>query len=131
MESTTHRWHPSKGERLTLALAILALLVPAGLFSGTVKEHENILELLRSSSLVVQGQVEDVVPPGPDRVCTARIRIEKLLKGHLQEKKLRVAQELLFPSDQRSYREGKRVLLFLVPLPEYSRWNDYRSKGVA
>ena len=131
MEYTTHRWHPNGGERLTLALTILALLVPAGLFSGTVKERENILELLRSSSLVVQGQVEDVVPPGQDRVCTAQIRIEKLLKGHHREKKLWVAQELLFPSDRPSYREGKHVLLFLVDLPDYSRWRDYRSKGVA
>jgi HEAT repeat protein len=131
MQSTMRRWHPSGGERLTLALAILTLLVPSVLFSGSVKEHENILELLRSSSLVVQGQVEDVVPPGPDRICTAQIRIEKLLKGDVRQKKLRVAQELLFPSDQPSYRKGKHVLLFLVDLPEYSRWNDVRSKGIA
>jgi HEAT repeat protein len=120
-----------RGERLTLALAILTLLVPARLFSGTLEERKNILDLFRSSTLVIQGQVEEVVPPGKDRVCTAQIRIEKLLKGEVQERKLRVAQELLFPSDQPSYREGKHVLLFLVHLPEYSRWNDYRSKGVA
>jgi HEAT repeat protein len=105
--------------------------VPARLFAGSGEERGNILELLRSSVLVVQGQVEDVVPHGPDRICTAQIRIEKLLKGDLQQKKLRVAQELLFPSDQPSYREGNHVLLFLVDLPEYSRWNDVRSKGVA
>ena len=175
MESTTHRWHPNRGERLTLALArilheafycerrehgtfgsilsvrtrifrtsaalatkfraiyglaILTLVVPATLFSGNVDERETILDLLRSSLLVVQGQVEDVVPPGPDRVSTAQIRIQRLLKGETQGKKLRVAQELLFPSDQPSYREGKHVLLFLVHLPEYSRWNNYRSKGI-
>jgi hypothetical protein len=130
MESTTHRWHPSKGERRNLALAILILIVPAALFAGSVEEPETILDLLRSSLIAVQGQVEDVVPPGPDRICTAEVRVEKLLKGDIQGKKLWVAQELLFPSDQPSYREGKHVLLFLVDLPEYSRWNKYRSKGI-
>ena len=112
-------------------MSILALLVPAALFAEGAENEGTILELLRSCDLAVQGKVEEVIPPGPDRVSTARIRIKEWLKGETEGKKLWVAQELLFPSDQPSYHEGGNVLLFLDDLPEYSRWKDYRSKGVA
>ena len=118
--------------RLSLALAmIFALLVPATSFAARAEGEGTILELLRSCDLAVQGKVEEVTPPGPDRVATARIRIKELLKGETEGKNLWVAQELLFPSDQPSYHEGRNVLLFLVDLPAYSRWKDYRSKGIA
>ncbi len=117
--------------RLSFALSIFALIVPASLFAERAEDEETILELLRSCDLAVQGKVEEVIPPGPDRVSTARIRIKEWLKGETEEKKLWVAQELRFPSDQPSYHEGKSVLLFLDDIPSYSRWNDYRSKGVA
>ena len=105
--------------------------MPASLLAERAEDEQTILELLRSCDLAVQGKVEEVIPPGPDRVSTARIRIKEWLKGETEEKKLWVAQELLFPSDQPSYHEGKSVLLFLDDIPAYSRWNDYRSKGVA
>jgi hypothetical protein len=132
MECMTRRRRPrTKREgRLSLALAFLVLLAPAPVFAEDVEDTKTILELLRSCDLAVQGKVEEVTPPGPDRVSTARIRIKEVLKGETEEKKLRVAQELLFPSDQPSYHEGKSVLLFLDDLPAYSRWKDYRSKGV-
>ena len=133
MESMTRRRRPSREGRLSFALSILALalLLPATLFAERAENEGTILELLRSSDLVVQGKVEEVIPPGPDRVSTARIRIKEWLKGETEGKKLWVAQELLFPSDQPSYHEGRSVLLFLDDLPAYSRWKDYRSKGVA
>ena len=131
MECMTRRRRPSPEGRLSLALAIFTLLVPAALFAERAQDERTILELLRSCDLAVQGKVEEVVPPGPDRVSTARIRIKEVFKGETEEKKLRVAQELLFPSDQPSFHEGKSVLLFLDDLPAYSRWKDYRSKGVA
>jgi hypothetical protein len=132
MVSMTHRCHhPSRGGGLTLTLAVLTLLVPAGLASLSSEEERTIVELLSTSVLVVQGQVEQVVPPGPERICKAQVRIEEVLKGEAQEKDLWVAEELPFPSDRPSYRQGKSVLLFLVELPEYSRWNRYRSEGIA
>ena len=132
MESMTRRWRPRAGRegRLSLALAVFALLVPATLFAERAGGDGDILELLRSCDLAVQGKVEEVIPPGPDRVSTARIRIKEWLKGETEGKNLWVAQELLFPSDQPAYHKGKTVLLFLDDLPPYSRWKDYRSKGI-
>ena len=139
MESMTRRRRPRRllkeshlrHSASSLVLAIFALLVPATLFAERAEDEGTILELLRSCDLAVQGKVEEVIPPGPDRVSTARIRIKEWLKGETEGKKLWVAQELLFPSDQPSYHEGRSVLLFLDDLPAYSRWKDYRSKGVA
>jgi HEAT repeat protein len=126
-----HRARAGREGGLSLAIAILALLVPAALFAQSAENEGTILELLRSCDLAVQGKVEEVTPPGPDRVSTARIRIKEWLKGETEGKNLWVAQELLFPSDQPSCHEGRNVLLFLDDLPAYSRWKDYRSKGVA
>lgn len=132
MESMTRLRRPrSSGERrLTVALAILGLLIPATVFAERAEGTRTILDLLRSCDLAVQGKVQEVIAPGPDRVSTARIRIKETLKGETEGKDLWVAEELLFPSDKPSYQEGKSVLLFLDDLPAYSRWKDYRSKGV-
>jgi HEAT repeat protein len=101
------------------------------LFAERAENEGTILELLRSCDLAVEGKLEEVIPPGPDRISTARIRIKKWLKGETEGKILWVTQELLFPSDQPSYHEGRNVVLFLDSLPPYSRWKDYRSKGIA
>jgi HEAT repeat protein len=113
-----------------VVLAILGFLLPATAVAERSETERNILELLRSCDLAVQGKVEEVIPPGPDRVSTARIRIKETLKGETEGNRLRVAEELLFPSDQPSCHEGKHVLLFLDDLPTYSRWKDYLSRGV-
>ncbi len=131
METGTNRQRPHGGRRVPLALAILGLLAPAPAFGQGAKHEETVLGLLASCYLAVQGRVEEVVPPGPERICTAEIRVRETLKGRTQETKVWVAQELFLPSDQPSYHKGRDVILFLVPLPAYSRWDGYRSRGVA
>ena len=57
MEFMTRRRRPrtSVEGRLLLALAIFALLVPATVFAEREGEDGNIIELLRSCDLAVQG----------------------------------------------------------------------------
>ncbi len=117
--------------RALCVLGILLPLVPSVRSAERAEEGGTILGLLRSSDLAVRGKVEKVIPPGRDRICTASIQVKEILKGETQARDLWVAEELLFPSDQPSYREGRHVLLFLVDLPSYSRWKDYRARGIA
>ncbi len=113
-----------------LFLTPLAFIIYLSTFSESAEIKGTIIELLHSSLLVVQGKVEKVAPPAHDRICVAQIQVTDVIKGEAEKGRLVVAEPLMFPSDVPSYREGKWVTLFLVKLPDYSRWKGYRSKGI-
>lgn len=126
----TRPWQTER-RRAALSTLILFWLLPAAVLAGGLRESKTLIELYESSDLVVRGTIDNLVSPQGSSTVVAEVQVHDRVKGDGSEAWLRLAQELFFPSDKPSLREGAEAILFLMELPADSQWNELRSGGVA
>lgn len=123
-------WRP---ERKRPGRAPVVLLLTAALLAfssvGSARER-TLIELFQSSDLVVRAKVVEVESSSLSGILAAVTDVRDVLMGPGKKGRLRVVEEKIFPSDTPCLRKGREVLLFLVSLPDLSRWKEHRAGGV-